>query len=370
MGEEAFDDAREFIDRTEEVNYEDPYRKYIVIYDNYKALIMASNFTGHFTAEGMRVYSKADDLQFIFKDNEGKQCVLKLATSGAVKKVHLFNIDDWYKFEYYDESVGDYYYYRYEAYYDRTQYTIGMPENIEVSLTQDGKELVKATANINLQNIVGEEFDLSRSSLSVTSTVAFYNGYKLNVSQAAYSANRSAACSASLQKGETTLVTCAASTTVEGLPNVNLAAFGSGNYEDEAFDNANAKDAWVKIDIMGKAQIQGHLKNARNLSEYLEAAEDNDDNEVKYKNYLKSANNEMEIYLFYDNSNKTQANVTLRTFEEEYWGGYEYWTYEPVMNFYDGSSYSPFGSFFDEIYFREVINLFNRITGDFEDMVN
>lgn len=365
-GQKAFDDALEFVNQTEEVVWESEYGKDIAIYDNYKSLIMASNYTGHFIAEGMRwVYSKADDLQFIFKDANGKQCILKLVTSGAVKKVHLLNIDDWRDYE--SDYNNDYSIYK--EYYDRTQYTVGLPEKIEVSLTQDGKNVMIATANINLKNIVGEEFDLSKTSVSVTSSLDFCNGYKMIVSQAAYDANKGAACTATLQKGEVALVTCAVSGSIEGLPNVNLAAFGSGNYDDEDFDNANAKEAWLKIDVMGKAQIQGHVKNLRNLSDYLDAADDNCENEAKFKSYLKNANNELEIHLFYDNSDKTQAQVTLGAFEEEDWG-YKYWGYEPLMNFYDGSSYSPFGSFFDEIYFREVVNLFERIVEEFEDMVN
>ena len=146
---------------------------YISKITGYKAVVQASNFKGHFTAtNGRWVLSKADDLQFIFNDKYGDKCVLKLETSGSVKKVYLLNTDEWINYD--SETVGnDYYSY---DFYNRTQWTIGVPEKVVLTLTQGGREVVKTTVNIDLGSISNEEFDLSKNSLNVSTLVEFNNG--------------------------------------------------------------------------------------------------------------------------------------------------------------------------------------------------
>lgn len=86
---------------------DDGWRKYI--YNCYKSTILASNFNGQWTARnGKWNYADANDLQFIFNNQKGEQCVLKLATSGKVAKVHLFDVDDWTRDEW-DERPTEYY---------------------------------------------------------------------------------------------------------------------------------------------------------------------------------------------------------------------------------------------------------------------
>lgn len=68
---DAFEATREALGtKTTEREY---YANYV--YTNYKALILASNFTGHFTASNGRwVRESANDLQFIFKGPRGQEC--------------------------------------------------------------------------------------------------------------------------------------------------------------------------------------------------------------------------------------------------------------------------------------------------------
>ena len=334
-----------------------------IVYSNYKTLLMAANFTGHFTAEGRQwVYAKANDLQFIFTDQAGKRCVVKMETSGNVQKVHLFDREYWIDSDYeYNEDTGVY---KWRTYYDRNQYTIGLPEKIIISLTQNGKEMIRTTVNTKLADISGEEFDLSRSSISVSATVEFYNGYKLDISQVAYSANKSAAANCVLYKGETALLTLGASSDVSGLPSVNVSAFFPKNdNEDYDLDNANGKNAFVKLDILGKVQVQGKIIDIRKFAEYLDSANKNDTKERDFKSYVDLANLQMEIYMFYNNSNKTQAQVKLEPFEDEKWGG-NYWIYEPVIYFFDRSSYSTF-----EVFFNKVITRFKDFIYDYSKML-
>lgn len=182
--EDIFDAARgealgESIESETEEWYGTTY-KYNYIYTNYKSIIMASNFKGHFTAKNGKWYlTPADDLQFIFKNSAGKECVLKLAISGNVKKIHAFDLDDWY--DYNREEYGNTYISN--DYYNRTQYTIGIPENTVITLSQGGSIVAKATIKIDLGSIANEEFDISKNSFTGSTLVELNNGYKFNTAQ-------------------------------------------------------------------------------------------------------------------------------------------------------------------------------------------
>ena len=75
--ETCFDDACTFINTEKKTDTWNGYgwtSIYNYFYNNYKSLLMASNFTGHFTAQnGKWVQTPASDLQFIFKGKTGQQ---------------------------------------------------------------------------------------------------------------------------------------------------------------------------------------------------------------------------------------------------------------------------------------------------------
>jgi hypothetical protein len=71
----------------------------------------------------------------------------------------------------------------------------------------------------------------------------------------------------------------------------------------------------------------------------------------------------------YYNSDTRQASIALEPFENE--DRYEkYWYSEPVLKFDDGTSYSTFEAFFDKTSFKEVIDNFNKLIGDYQAMVD
>lgn len=365
-GEDIFDDAREALGtkttERETERWGDYTYNYNYVYTNYKAVLMASNFTGHFTARNGRWrYEEANDLQFIFNDKKGQQCVLGLTTSGSVKKVHVFDVDDWYDYDY--ESKGNTY--TYTHYYDRTQYTIGVPENIVVTLTQNGSQVVKNTVRVDLGGISDEEFDLSKNSLTVSSTTELNNGYKMEVSQVAYTANTKASVSYSVTKNGTAFVTIGAAADVNDIPSVNVSAF-----TEDFDDKTNAKNVFIKLDILGKVQIQGTVSDVRKFADYLDEADSHDTNEATYKSYINQANALTDINLFYDGTSVKQATVKLEPFIDETWSGTTYWTVEPVINFYDGSSYSTFEAFFNEKDFKKTVNAFGALADKYADLLD
>ena len=366
-GREIFESLKESLGTTDKEQDKGSWGEYNYIYTNYKALVMASNFKGHFKAIGNKwELSKADDLQFIFSDQHGKECVLKLVTSGNVKKVFIGNIDEWVDYNY--DYSNDYYISN--DYYDRTQLTVGVPENIVVTLTQGGSQVVKVTVKLNIGDLSNDKFDLSKNQLTASTLVELNNGYKFNVSQVAYNGNNKTSVSFDMSKNGESLASVAFSSDISGIPSCNIDAMVSGNIDEEDFNNSNMKNVYVKLDIMGKLQIQGKLSDAKKFSDYLNEASDNDDDEKTFKSYVNQANSLANFNLFYDGKSTKQATVTLEAFEEESWNGMKYWYMEPMLNFYDGSSYSTFDAFFNDKDFKSVIDAFEKLADNYASLIN
>lgn len=371
-GRDTFESLREALGtttkETETVTWDDGSTStYNYYFTNYKALLLASNFTGQFTAQnGQWTLSTADDLRFIFQDQTGKECMLKLETSGEIKKVYLFNYDDWtdYEITHTDTTFVS------NDYYDRTQCTIGVPEKVVVTLTQGGSEVIKASLNVDLGTITDERFDISKNNLTLSFLTELKNGYQFKVSQVAYEANKKASVAFEMSNNRGTLVSAAVAGDLSGIPSCNVDAFSETNFDsgDYNFDEANAKNAFVKLDIIGKVQIQGVIPDVRQYSDCLDTADQVDDNEEEYKSYISQANELIDVNLFYDGNSTKQAAVKLEPFLEDDWG-YAYWTAEPVLHFYDGSSYSAFEAFFNDTEFKKVIDTFKKLSNRYADLV-
>ena len=366
-GSEIFESLKESLGTTNKEQEKYSWGEYNYIYTNYKAVVMASNFKGQFKAIGNKwELSKADDLQFIFSDQHGKECVLKLVTSGNVKKVFIGNIDEWVDYNY--DYSNDYYISN--DYYDRTQLTVGVPENIVVTLTQGGSQVVKVTVKLNIGDLSNDKFDLSKNQLTASTLVELNNGYKFNVSQVAYNGNNKTSVSFDMSKNGESLASVAFSSDISGIPSCNIDAMVSGNIDEEDFNNSNMKNVYVKLDIMGKLQIQGTLSDVRKFTDYINEADDNDDDEKTFKSYVNQANSLANFNLFYDGKSTKQATVTLEAFEEESWNGIKYWYMEPMLNFYDGSSYSTFDAFFNDKDFKSVIDAFEKLADNYASLIN
>ena len=342
------------------------------IYTEYAALALASNFTGHFRANNgawVKESGKANDLQFTFTDQNAQTCVLKLETGGNVKKVYVANFDEWQDSE--DMSDYDAGVYMWYYYYDRTKCTIGVPENIVLTLTQNGTQIVKTTVNIDLASLSGENFDVSKDNVTASAVIEMSNGYRFNLSQVAYSGNQKASASYGMSKNGTKLATVSIASDVSGIPSCNVEAFSKDDFDFDDYntDNATAKNALVKIDILGKLQLQGVVKDVRKYSEYMDKAYDNETNENKFKQWVNSANELTQINLFYDNTSVKQAEMKLEAFADYDWGGYTYWEMEPVLVFFDGSSNSMFDVFFNDTDFKQTINAFEDLIDRYENLI-
>ena len=363
----AFEDCREAIGQTtEREEYDHGYGyvdTYEYIYDNYKAILLASNFTGKFTAKNGRWRrTDASNLQFEIPE---ENCLLTLTTSGNVKKVYAFNLDDWkgYSYDYRNDITKEY--------YDRTQCTIGVPEKIEVTLKVDGVNLIKTTINIKLSDITSERFDIAKSSVSVTTTTELSNGYKFNFSELKYAGNNNVAISTSVSKNSKALLTTTLSSKIENIPHYNADVFADDDdYDMNDFDNANGRDTYAKVDLMGRLQLQGKITNIRKFVDYLNLADEHDDDQSTFKSYINHANSLMYVNMYFDNTSTKQASLKLEPLYEDggYWD-YSRWIAEPVIVFDDNSSYSNFEAFFNEDDFSNAIDALKKLSERYEDLL-
>ncbi len=323
---------------------------------NYNDLLLASNFTGHFIAQnGKWVLSKADDLQFILKDNTGTESVIKLETSGNVRKVHASNEDGW------KDSVwngnGDAY--TNNEYYDKIQHTIGVPEQIIVTLTQGGNQLIKTSVNVDLRSITNENFDISKDGLTVSSVVELRKGYKIERTQVVDVANAKATTTVTMSKNGTFLVSAEVSGNISGIPSFNVNTYSSDT--DDITDDATTINAFIKLDFLGKVQFQGTVSDVSKFKDCIDQADEHNTDEATFKSYMDEANGLVDINLFFDGQTTKQGTVKLAYFVDEAWNGDTSWTAEPVVYFYDDSSYSIFKYFFNEIQLKKMIDLLKSL---------
>lgn len=328
-------------------------------YNNQKILILASNFNSRFVAEGNTwIRHESNNLQFEFKDQNNNDCILKFYTNGNIKKVHVANFDDWYD-EDYNPANGTY-----STYYDRTQLTIGVPEQIYLVLTCGGKTMLKETLNIDLASITNEKFDFSKSNLNLNTIVEIYNGYKFELTKASYTPNNIFANIKMSSRGKK-LIDITASSDITDIPSLNLDELSSEYFDEDDYDfsTISANNVYAKIDILGKIQVQGVISKANKFIEYIYGAESNNTDESKFKSYLNQANALTKLYLFYNGTNTIHASIKL----EPFYDSYDDWYYEPVFVFYDGSSYCSLEAFFYDADFKKLIDRFEQILEDYSN---
>lgn len=343
------------------------YYEYIRHYINYDALIAASNFTGHF--EGRKHawdYTKANDLQFAFNDSRGKRCVAQLTTGGSAKEVHLGEIEDYGDYSYYYDYVNN------KSHTEGTEYiyntTIKVPENINLVITQDGQTLVKVSLRIDLSSLSGREFTTA-SSLTLSNTIEFSNGYKISFNQVKYSAGKAAEMSFSMANSRGTLLTASFGGDISNLPNTKLSELVN-DFDDDDFDNTVGNLTLVRLDILGKVQIEGGISDVRSFIDYIDEADSNSRSQSEMQKYLNKANRLMNAYLYYDNNGKRQAEVSLDAVPEESWYGQQYYEIQPMIGFSDGSRYSSFEAFFNDEDFAASISAFKRLVNKYCDLID
>lgn len=312
--------------------------------DIVKNVYKLSNFYGQFELVNGRWIQTADNvsyLEFNFTDSIGSPCSLRLECSGKETAVHheAFDDEEW---RYYYDGDGSY------TLYTRIENTYVIPERIDVTLNQGGYTVasLEMLSKLSLKGGDGE-FDYKRDAAELT-VKASVGGYTWAIDRVAFNAGRSASFSESLKKDGTTLV--------------SLTASAEGDITDEA--NPSGGITILDFDIMGRVRIAGSISDIAAFSANLASAEENDRNENTFKEYLKKANDGFDLKLYLGGSGESCAYMQLYPFADyDYYG--ETWSYEPVIMFSDGTSYSTFESYFDEFTYSEVIQRFTELVDSF-----
>ena len=280
--------------------------------------------------------------------------MLRAEATGPFKKVHMFDLHDRdYEYSYSDNRSV------YKYYEDYKECVIAVPKTLAVTLTKNNAQKVKTTFNAELSEITGEEFDISKNDISASVAIEVKD-YKINVSQVAYQHNSSVAVNLTVAKGSKQMLSVAVSGDLSGIPSVNVSAF-SHHIDSDTWKNTEG-NALVKVDILGKVQIQGKATKIHAIVDKLEAAKKNRESESDFKSYIKEANEFLDLGLYFNNHSLKQATAYLEPFEKTgsryvYPSGYQtykYWGWDMVIKFDDESSYSTMANYFNRSNFRSV----------------
>lgn len=304
-----------------------------------KYLIKASNFVGEFTLQsGVWKQTKkgGDHLSFIFNDKNGKNCVLTLKGSSDGTLIHH---------DCFDNEGGYWDGYKWQEYKD--EYRFILPKKMELTLSRNGE--VRAMTTINTEVKTAGEIDLTKDEVEISS-VTQIGAYKVEVNKAAFKAGKNAEAKAVISKDNEKLITVTASAT--------------GNIDNNLEGTYGKVSA--SVDILGKAKVVATLSDVNLLIQNLDKADENDENESLFKQYLENANRLIDAQLYLDNSAKSCAKVYLAPIEDGY-GSYKYWDAEPWLEFSDGSKYS-YSDYFNEKSFKTVVDKVQSIVDDFINM--
>ena len=331
-----------------------------------RSTVDISQFKGNFVLRNgvwVNTNTSASNLQFTYTDSKGALWKLTAETSGAVKKVHAFDTED-YDWVYDGYTSTDYTSTSTSTKYtDLEQHIIGVPENVSVVLTKNGTQVMKATTKIDLSNITDMEFDISRSNLNAVVTFEV-NAYKVEVSQLTFLANSNVAVNVKISKGDIDLLEIMATGNVSGMPS----AYASMLHDAE-IDNGTVSNVIIIVDILGKVQVAGTATDLHSIIEKMDKAENNRDNESVFKANIAQANAYMNLGVYYNYEDIQQAVVYLEPFAKTSWDGYRKWEADLVISFDDQSSYSTCGNFFSESNFQNVIDDLQALVEKYDKLV-
>ncbi len=355
--EEALDACTE-LDYTDESSdsYDDESGTHATYYTSnyYTRLYVLSNFTGHFTADKNGwTKTDADDLQFNFTDQNGNPCTLKLTTSGKTITVPIGEIEGDYS---YGIDGNDYLITQ-----DYLDEYVEVPENIELTLTQNGKTLAAASVKSDFSKIDLENLDLNNLALSTEATCEI-EGYTLQVNRVAFSFETgNAEVTVSLKNGNKTLIS--GSITVNNVK-LNL---DSEDEDEDILTSDNGVN--ISLNILDKIRIEGVCDNIGEVVDYLQNCDANKYDETSFKANLELANELLHLGSYFDNNPTKQTDVILGAkFIETPWSSDKgYWTCEPLLKFDDNTTYS-FGDYFSEDSFKPLIDSFTDLLQSFKEL--
>lgn len=299
--------------------------------------IEASKFHGHVTfANGHVKFEEADDFMVSLPSSKGKPVVIKVTHSKETVTVH-----------YRSESS--------EGYPYQDDYFVKVPKKINLSLDYDGETVVKNELNFNasltdgMPNIGKDSFSISMDmnilGLNYKVERLQYEGKKLNLSFGlSYNSKDLIGLSAQAQNNS-----------INSIEDIE-------EPDPESIEISNTK---VKVNILERAQIIASMPSFNKFSKLMSKLYENDEDEMEFKSYLGQVNETYDAGLYFSSDIK-QAEVSL---EPRAVNQGRYWDIEGVIKFSDGSTYSTFSAFFNDVNFGKVMKAIEKWMNDIEKII-
>jgi len=349
---------------TEQTDY-GTYSRFVKNYNTYaEALIYASAFTGIFTLEdnAWTYTGQSDDLQFRFNDVNSKPCVIRLRTEGTTTPLHISNNKD-YDYKYYVDANNNIY----ESHFNtETRMALAVPEKAVLTVIQNSVDIIKVTLNVKLDNLDGDEFDISSSSISSSMSAELNNGYCLNVSKLAVTDGEQMEVAVSLLKNSSPLLSVSGTAGVSGLASVYVGDILSGKVRENPFKDFNLSDVNLNVDILGSVQVKGTLADAMKLSEYVDQIKGFEGDTVSYAAFIDDFNSMFDLGIYYDGKDVKQADFCLQLIESETEAGT--FVLQPCLAFYDGSETMPLLKFIATSEFMQVMSNASTLIEDYKTL--
>ena len=139
--------------------------------------------------------------------------------------------------------------------------------------------------------------------------------------------------------------------------------------EPTFWDEAQLKNLTVKLDVLGKVQVQGTISDFIQLyalqqqMHYIDMKDDK-----ARKAMCENLNLLFDMGIFYDGKNAKQAIIKLYTFNR---GSVEAprWVFSPVIKFADQTTYSEVVNFFNAENFAKALEAWGKTLGEYQALL-
>ena len=316
-------------------------------------MIDLSQINGHFkVVNGQWVREDANDLQFVFNDNNGKECVLKLVLEGKQTNMYVPFLDDEER-EY--KGNGD---------FDRTKIEtkLNIPEKATLTLTQGGKTLM--TGELNTRVSTNGTLDVAKDNIEANCKLTI-NNYVVEVKRALFEAAKGAKAEAAVTIGNQKLF--------------DMVISANGKATNDRIEGVG--EVSMAFDILGEVQFKGKIDDGSTFNKWYrkldEGGTHKNYNFVYYtenesKGFVEQANNHLNAGLFLKGSDKRSANIELAVFAEQVHDNLtlEYkvmWKPSALLKFDDKTSYG-FNDYFTKKNFPDVYKQASNLIKSFERM--
>ena len=334
--------------------------------DGYMIQAKTATYTGRFEVVSGRWerVGDADDMEFLFTDKNGNDCLVKITTSGETKVVNIpYDIDE--------DDIGE----------DMKEFLSGVkvvaleiPEHAECTVTQGGLQVMSLQANIDLSYFT--------DGWNVTKGYAFDMLFSVAKSASArmrgntIPGNYDIALSVKQNPGEGIGFSAAARVGDKTIASFSLNAEGELNFDETfisreensiQFHDMGIKSILAELDILGTIQAKLAIPDfATFMQQFSGLSSLSMTSEDDAKKVADVLGEQMSILFYYDHSEDPKGWIGFMPYSEKEGRS---WTVEPTINFYSDNSTQSVTEFFTEENLPDLYGTVTNIYGEINDLV-